>query len=386
MLISDSFGSDGWLDRVMEFRHRLHASPCLSGEEAEAVALISDFLMPTEPDRVVQLVNGTGIAFVYEGSRPGSRFLLRADTDALPIQEVNVFEYKSRKHAVSHKCGHDGHTAMLAGIVPFLKKKEFPGEVVLLFQPAEEVGLGASSVIADPAFQSIVPDFVAGLHNLPGYPMGNILVREGAFAAASEGITIHLEGKTAHAAYPETGLSPALALAQLLTGFESMKNPVTDANEFHLVTVIYARLGSPAFGTAPGDAIVAATLRTYSNQGIDSLKNRLLSLAYEVAGRHGLKAGVSFSDPFRATMSNPEMVNAAIMAAKAAGCEVINVQEPFRWSEDFGQFTDRWPGVFVGLGAGQNHSALHNPDYDFPDELIPVGITFWENLVRQVLV
>ncbi|PKP17842.1 MAG: amidohydrolase, partial [Bacteroidetes bacterium HGW-Bacteroidetes-22] len=221
--------------------------------------------------------------------------------------------------------------------------------------------------------------------NLPGYPTCNILLREGVFTAASEGITIHLDGKTAHAAYPETGLSPALALAQLLTGFEGMKNPVPDTSEFHLVTVIYARLGTPAFGTAPGDAIIAATLRTFSNQGIDSLKSRLLSLANEVAGRHGLVAGVSFNDPFRATLSDPAMVMAASEAAKASGCKVVMMQEPFRWSEDFGQFTERWPGVFAGLGAGMNHAALHTPDYDFPDELIPIGMTFWENLVSQIL-
>lgn len=385
MIFSGLPVSEVWIDEVTAFRRRLHAQPCLSGSEADTVALIKDFLAPTAPDKVVSLVDGTGAAFVYKGNRPGKRLMLRADTDALPIQEINTFEYRSAIDQVSHKCGHDGHTAMLAGLAPFLKTGDFSGEVVLLFQPAEEIGQGAAAMIADEAFGTVIPDFVAGLHNLPGYPMGSICLREGVFAAASEGITVRLTGRTAHAAYPETGLTPAMALAQLLTGFEGMKNPVADTDEFHLVTVIYARLGSPAFGTAPGDAVIAATLRAFCNRNIDSLKTRLLALAREVAQRHGLRADVTFNDPFRATESEGEVVALAEKAAGSAGLEVVKLHSPFRWSEDFGQFTERWPGVYVGLGAGENHQPLHSPDYDFPDTLIPAGISFWEQLVREIL-
>lgn len=349
------------------------------------MSLIRQFMGSCTPHREVVLTGGTGIAFVYSGNRPGKRLLLRADTDALPIQEINTFSYRSAVEKVSHKCGHDGHSAMLAGLAPYLCSGDFSGEVVLLFQPAEETGKGAAAIIHDPAFAAISPDFVAGLHNLPGYPLGSICLREGAFAAASEGITIQLIGKTAHAAYPDHGLSPAMAVAQLLTGLEGIKNPVPDPEEFHLVTVVCAQLGSLAFGTAPGEATIAATLRTFSNQGIDSLKNRLSMLAREVAARHGLGSSVTFGEPFRATLSDASMVTAASRAAESAGQQVVWLAEPFRWSEDFGQFSERWPGVFAGIGSGEHQPALHRADYDFPDELIPFGIAYWKQLVRQIL-
>lgn len=385
MLDSNLEPNDGWLQRVVDFRRYLHARPCLSGYEADTVAMIRQFLGAAPPHQEVTLAGGTGIAFVYKGNRPGKRLLLRADTDALPIQEINTFHYRSKVERVSHTCGHDGHTAMLAGIAPQLVSGNFSGEVVLLFQPAEEIGKGAAAIIRDPAFDMISPDFVAGLHNLPGYPLGSVCLREGAFAAASEGITIRLTGKTAHAAYPDHGLSPAMAVAQLLTGLEGIKNPVSDPDEFHLVTVVYAQLGSLAFGTAPGEAEIAATLRTFSNQGIDSLKSRLSVLAHEVAARHDLGSSVAFSESFRATFSDASMVKAASLAAEAAGRQVIWLPDPFRWSEDFGQFSERWPGVFAGMGSGLNQSPLHQADYDFPDDLIPFGIAYWEQLVRQIL-
>jgi amidohydrolase len=374
-----------WLREVTEFRRRLHAKPCLSGHEAETVAMISEFLKPWTPFQTTTLVNGTGLACCYRGNRPGKRLLLRADTDALPIQETNSFKHRSKTENVSHKCGHDGHTAILAGLAPFLSKGGFAGEVVLLFQPAEEVGKGAAAILADEAFESLKPDLVAGLHNLPGFPRGAVCLRDGVFAAASEGITINLTGLTAHAAYPETGHSPVLAVAQLLTGIEGLKNLTDSPDDFHLVTVIHARIGKPAFGTAPGDAQISATLRTYDNLAIDALKTRVKNLAFDVSQRHGLQCSVNFTEPFRATESHPDMVKKAALAATRANLEVIHLPSPFRWSEDFGQFTERWPGVFVGLGAGTNHAALHNPDYDFPDELLIHGMNFWKEFIGETL-
>lgn len=377
--------TDSWIPEVINFRRRLHSQPCLSGHEAKTVAVITEFLSRAPADENIVLAGGTGLACVYHGKRPGKRLLLRADTDALPIKEINTFPYRSTVENVSHKCGHDGHTAILCGLAPFLKEGDFAGEVVLLFQPSEETGKGAAAILADKAFGSIEPDLVAGLHNLPGYPTGAICLRDGVFAAASEGITIRLHGQTAHAAYPETGHSPVLAVAQLLSGIEGLKNLTDNFDEFHLVTVVYARTGTLAFGTTPGDAEISATFRTFSNNGLDALKTRLKNLAFDVAGRHSLTCKVAFTEPFRATESHPAVVKKADNAARAASLEVIRLPNPFRWSEDFGRFTERWPGVFAGIGAGVSAAPLHSPDYDFPDELIATGITFWQQFIRETL-
>ena len=208
------------MEAAIKFRREIHQFPELSGLEAETAKRVLQFFQPLNPDLTITNLGGHGLAFVF-GQSVGPTVLLRCELDALPIKEENEFSYRSESPFISHKCGHDGHMAILSAVgMRLSKQRPTKGRVVLLFQPAEEVGSGSSAVISDPQFQTIKPDFAFALHNLPGFPFGQIVLRHGVFACASRGMSISLKGKTAHAAQPDTGISPAPAMCQVISELE----------------------------------------------------------------------------------------------------------------------------------------------------------------------
>lgn len=202
---------------LIELRHALHRKPEVSGEERETARTIIGFLAPSAPDRVVTGIGGHGVAAIYEGSEPGPTVLVRAELDALPIEELSGVPHSSQVPGKGHLCGHDGHMTILAALSRGLgRQRPQRGRAILMFQPAEETGAGAAAVIADPKFKEIVPDFSFSLHNKPGMPLGTIRLSEGAANCASRGLKIVLNGRTSHAATPEHAISPMKALARLL--------------------------------------------------------------------------------------------------------------------------------------------------------------------------
>ncbi|MFO7609918.1 MAG: M20/M25/M40 family metallo-hydrolase, partial [Candidatus Krumholzibacteriia bacterium] len=258
--------------------------------------------------------------------------------------------------------------------------------VVLLFQPAEETGQGAAKVAADPRFLALGPDWLFALHNLPGYPAGRVLVRAGAFCAGSAGLTVHLRGATSHAAYPAQGRNPDRALAELVTGLACLPIPYERRDELCLVTVVHARLGSPRFGTTPGDAEVLATLRAADDGVLARLKAEAEVLAGRVAAAHGLDGTVSWSEEFPVTWNDPEAAALVAGAARGTGLEVDAPDEsPFRWSEDFGTLAALGRGAMFGLGAGRGQPALHAEAYDFPDTLLQPGVAVMAAVARRAL-
>jgi amidohydrolase len=306
---------------------------------------------------------------------------LRADLDALPISEINTFDHRSGEPSVSHKCGHDGHMTMLVGVAHLLAKSPpRRGRVLLLFQPAEENGTGARAVLDDPRFAPLMPDLCFGLHNVPGEDLGSVLVRSGAMTCGSRGLKIDLTGRESHAAHPESGVSPASAVARLLDALPRLGG---DEAGLALTTVVHARLGGPDFGTSPGDAEVLATLRSDSDSVLEDLANRAESLAEETALEFGLEVRLTWLDPFRTGVNDPGAVACIEAAANATGASLRELPQPFRWSEDFAEFTARRPGALFGLGAGLSRAGLHHPDYDFPDELIPHGVRLWQALLSE---
>lgn len=251
------------LDPVIRLRHQLHRRPELSGEESETAKTVAGFFRPLAPDAIIENVGGSGLAIVFAGTQDGPTVLFRCELDALPIRELNDFEHRSVVTGVSHKCGHDGHMAILAAAgIELASRRPVRGKVVLLFQPAEETGAGAAAVIRDPAFVPINPDFSFALHNLPGFPLGTLVLRDGAMTCASQGMTITLTGSTAHAAQPETGNSPAQAMCQIIEKLSALPTGIVPAGETAFVTVVGSKLGERAFGTAPGYAEIWATLRS----------------------------------------------------------------------------------------------------------------------------
>jgi metal-dependent amidase/aminoacylase/carboxypeptidase family protein len=255
-----------------------------------------------------------------------------------------------------------------------------------MFQPAEEDGSGAAAVLADPAFAALKPDWAFAIHNLPGMALGHALVKPGVVNCASQGLKIILGGKTAHASQPEAGTSPGLALATLIAAFSSLAPPAPLAPGYRLVTVTHARLGAPAFGIAPGAAELWITLRTLEDADMAALRAETISLAEAEASAHGLTVAFETHDDFAASVNHPEATARIIAALEALGIAYGPDDLPMRASEDFGRFGQ--PGTrsaMLFLGAGQDHPALHNPDYDFPDALIGPGVTIFHQIAREVL-
>jgi len=367
---------------VVNLRREIHRNPDRSGRETGTAERLLRFFEPLRPDEVIEELGGTGIAFVFSATQAGPTILLRSELDALPIQEVNEFEHRSLHDGTSHKCGHDGHMAILAAVGEKLsKKRPARGRVVLLYQPAEETGQGAAAVIADEKFAPIKPDFCFALHNLPGFPLGEIIVRNGTFSCASRGLAIRLTGKTAHAAQPETGVSPAKAMCQLIAELSELPSVMDFSNELAFATVVGSRLGEQAFGTAPGEAEIWVTLRSETDATMARMVSHAESRIRQLAVEHGLESAIAYRDIFAATVNSERAVD---VIRRAADDGLLRVAEqPFRWSEDFGCFSSIAQCAMFGLGAGEAVADLHNPDYDFPDALISLGADIFLGILEQ---
>lgn len=370
---------------VTALRRTLHRIPELANHESETAQLIARYVGEFRPDEIITQLGGAGVAAIYGGQRPGPTLLFRAELDALPIHETNDFDHHSRHGHVAHKCGHDGHMAMVAGLAPLLHaSRPARGRVVLLFQPAEETGEGAAAILRDARFPAIAPDYAFALHNLPGWPLHRIVIRDGTFTMGSVGLSATLEGSTSHASQPERGRSPMRAIGLLLQELPALA-VASDLTDFTLVTLTHLRAGEPSFGISPGRAELLATLRAAKDEDLQLIRGRAVDLVRRAAGESKLAWKVSWSDEFAATVNHPEAVNAIRSAAGHLGAATSNLPEPIRWSEDFGLFTQVSCGAMLGLGSGTDHAALHSPEYDFPDELIPTGIGLFRRIIAQLL-
>ncbi|WP_291735693.1 amidohydrolase [Leisingera sp. F5] len=374
------------LARLTRLRHALHQIPEVSGVEEKTAAMVADYLRQFEPDQLLTGLGGHGIAAVYNGRADGPTVLIRCELDGLPIEELSDQPYRSTHQGRGHLCGHDGHMTMVAALAEDLSaSRPAKGRAVLLFQPAEETGKGAPAVIADPAFQQIAPDYAFSLHNLPGLPVGQVALSASSANCASRGMRIRLAGKTSHAAAPQDGISPANAIAQLLSGLAGLGSGAELGPEFALVTLTHARLGEATFGIAPGYGEVWATLRTVTDARMEQLIAAATAHVEQACAAAGLTFSIEFDDVFDACTNHPEAVAVLRAAAAAAGCPAQMQDVPQRWSEDFGQFGKQAKAAMFWLGSGVDQPQLHNPDYDFPDPAIPVGAGIFLHTVRSLL-
>ena len=377
--------SEKSLNQLVELRRSIHQNPELSGVEHETAALMAKKLALLKPDALITNIGGCGVAAKFNAKEDGPCVLFRAELDALSIEEINDFSYRSKNPGVSHKCGHDGHMAIIYGLAEIVaKNRPKKGSVIILFQPAEETGEGARAVVADKKYDKISPDYCYALHNLPGYPMGQVLIRAGTFNCASRGMRIKLTGKTAHAAYPETGISPAAALAELLQIFPTLASMI-DKDELLMATTVHAAMGEQAFGTAPADAIFMATLRSETNEGMDLLVEKAGQEVQRITGKYGLSSNISWSDVFDASVNDEYCAKQIEQAAKKNYHPITWLDAPFRWSEDFGAISASAKGAMFAYGAGENNPQIHNPDYDFPDVLIEGGISIFYEIYKHHL-
>ena len=344
---------------IFDLRHALHACPEVSGQEIRTKALLQQFL---REHTTLELHScGEGFYAAHREESPAKPAIaLRADFDALATLDGGA----------AHLCGHDGHAASLCAAALLLEGKDVGRNVFLLFQPAEETGAGAAPCCA--LFEKEQVAEIYGAHNLPGFPEGGVYTRPGTFACASRGVTLRFSGAPAHAAYPENGKDPALAVGKLLCALPELAGPAHYAG-MTLCTVIGAELGEKAFGAACARAEVWLTLRAEHNADLDALRTAVLGCAKALAQESALGFSFEEQDVFPATENDPACAQKVL-----ALCGGKTLVVPMRWSEDFGHYLLHVPGAFFGVGAGESHAALHTQNYEYPDRLLePTANAFW---------
>ncbi|AAV95372.1 amidohydrolase [Ruegeria pomeroyi] len=376
----------GDLARLTALRHALHRAPEISGAEARTAATVAGLLREMGADRVLTGLGGHGVVAVFDSGVAGPSVAIRCELDALPIPEETDLAYASETPGHGHLCGHDGHMVIVLAVGEALAaRRPARGRAILIFQPAEETGKGAMALRADPRFAEVAPDTVLSLHNLPGLPLGMVELCARATNCASRGMAIRLFGKTSHAAAPQDGLSPAGVMAALMPRLAALGPGGALDDGFALTTLTHARLGEPTFGVAPGEGALWVTLRTVTDARMATLMGEAEALVRAHAEPAGLRVEISYDDVFEACTNHPAAVDLLAGACRAGDVPLVLTEQPQKFSEDFGQFGKGAEAAMLWLGAGVGHPQLHNPDYDFPDALIPVGAGIFERALRSVL-
>jgi hippurate hydrolase len=374
-------------DEITEWRRDLHAHPELQYDVHRTAGSVSERLKSFGCDDVVTGLGRTGVVGVIRGSKPGAKVIgMRADMDALPIEEATTVTYKSTAPGKMHACGHDGHTAMLLGAAKYLAEtRNFAGTAVVIFQPAEEGGAGARAMMDDGLFDRFGIEQVFGMHNYPGMPIGQFAIRSGPMMASTDTIGIDLEGVGGHAAWPHFGVDTVLVGAQIVNQLQSIVARNVDPLQAAVISICMFQAGH-ADNVIPQQAKLRGTARALSPKVRDLLQKRVREVVEGTARAYGAKAELTY------TTGYPVLVNEELKTAFAAGvaCEVAGKDKvntdcaPLMGAEDFAFMLQERPGAFIYIGNG-NSAQLHNPAYDFNDEAIPVGTSYWVRLAETAL-
>ncbi|PKD42850.1 amidohydrolase [Rhodohalobacter barkolensis] len=372
------------LDLLRRVRKELHASPELSGSEEETANRVIHLLKELKPDELITNIGGEGIVARFNAiAEVKKTVLFRAELDAIAVNEETDLSYRSGKNGVMHGCGHDGHMAILLGFAREIgKNRPRKTEVWIMFQPAEETGEGAERMLKDPKFEKVNADEAFALHNLPGFPVNQVVVKEDVFAAASTGVEVKFKGKSSHAAYPEQGVNPASYIAELILFADQEFDEFRSLSSINKIVTTYTQLGERAFGISPGEGNVGFTIRSSSDEELEGAVNKLKSKVQQLQKTFEGKISVDLVEPFSATVNHSEGVKAVVDAAEKSGLEWQKAEAPFPWSEDFGEFRKKFSITLFGLGTGEEHPPLHSEKYDFNDELISAGVKMFINLVE----
>lgn len=374
------------LEKIKALRKELHQHPELSGEEIETAQRIKKFLTNYPPTKVIEGIGGHGLAAIYSFGVDGPVIMIRCELDALPIEESNLFQYKSAVEGVSHKCGHDGHMTMVAGLIFWIKEQTFGhGKIILLFQPAEETGKGARAVIEDLKFKELKPHYIFALHNIPGEALNTIIRLQNNFSSTAQSLGIFLKGKESHASEPENGINPALAISEIIRQFDLFNVLEPKKNNFAMLTPVHIKMGQIAYGISAGSAELHYTLRTRDEGEMEKLKSVINQFLIQVCSQNNLKFETVWCDYFPASVNDPFCNELILKAAETNHFKIKEKPFPFKFGEDFGWFSKKYQSAMFGLGSGENSPALHNPDYDFPEEIIPTGMAMFTSIIEQIL-
>ncbi len=370
--------------RIVALRHTLHAHPELSGHETETKKRLMEFIK-----------EHTGLGILDRGAwfcaykMPEARgpessaesaggIAFRADFDALPVPETIDLPYASQNEGVSHKCGHDGHAAALCGLALALSEAEVRVPVWLIFQPAEETGEGGEACAEILNEKGVRRVFA--FHNRSGYPEGAVIVSSSLTQCASRGLTVRFTGRTSHASEPENGRNPAPALAEMVRAAEEL---VAGHDRLILCTVVDLSLGRKDFGVSPGEGEISFTLRADRDEDLSALEEGIRRRAEELAKEGGYAVSFEVHDPFPETRNDPESAALVRAAARRNGFRVIDMETPWRASEDFGWYLKACPGAMFYIGNGEHYPALHTPEYDFNDRILDTAVRMFVTLLEE---
>ena len=384
------------INRIAEFhpeltawRRDFHMHPELNFQEHRTAGIVAQRLREFGCDQVIEGFSGTGVIGLIhgEGGANGRAIGLRADMDALPIEELTGAAWASQNPGRMHACGHDGHTTMLLGGARYLAEtRNFSGTVVLIFQPAEEKGGGAEVMVRDGIFEQFPMSRVFGMHNWPGLPAGEFAWREGPIMAAVEQLEIHLQGRGAHGAMPHQGVDPIMVAAAIVQGLQSIVARNLEPVEAGVITIGEIR-GGFTHNVIPDSVYMQGTARWFRPEIGALLKERFLHLVPGIAAAFGATAQASMTLYCPPTINEPESTRLTVEAAKAVSAQVHEMPKPTMGGEDFAFMLNAKAGsyIMIGAGRGTDDPGLHHPKYDFNDEVLAAGASYWARLAEQLL-
>ncbi len=355
---------------ISELRERLHQFPELSENEEKTAGFIADFFSELN----YKIHREVGFHGIVASKRYGSgkTIAFRAELDALPIDEETDKAYKSQNEGVSHSCGHDGHMAILLDLaLRFEKTEELSGEVVFIFQSAEENGQGAEQMIGREELVNLDIYRCFALHNIPGEPLGSVHYKTGSFACASVGVDLKVRGKSSHAAHPEFGINALSIASEGLQKIQKIQDQCPEG-EFTLITPIAMKSGKRAFGTVPSDATLLVTMRAEKSEILEGMMDEVKAIVKGLEDQYKARLKLSFKEYFPATVNFDDegLIKEICVENKS---QYVEMDRPFRWSEDFGFFRKCFPILMFGLGSGESQPHLHAANFDFPNEIIENG-------------
>ena len=376
-------------DELTAWRRHLHERPELGFEERETAAFVAEKLESFGCDEVHTGIGRTGVVAVIKGGRGGRGIGLRADMDALPIQEAGGVAWASRHPGRMHACGHDGHTTMLLGAARYLAEtRNFDGTAYLIFQPAEEGGGGGRVMVDEGLFERFPAEQVFGLHNWPYAPTGTFAMCEGPAMAASDELTIELTGTGCHAAMPHLGRDPIVAASLLIQALQPLVARETDPIDNAVISITKVA-GGDAYNVVPEQVVLWGTIRTFREATRERLIRRVEEVVQGIGLAQGVTGKVKVAAGYPATINTArEAQLGADAAAEIVGEAKVNrAPEPCMGSEDFAFMLKQRPGSYIWMGTGGNGPAqqLHSPYFDFNDEALPLGVSYWARLVERLL-
>ncbi|MBN9360576.1 MULTISPECIES: M20 aminoacylase family protein [unclassified Devosia] len=370
-------------DEVAEWRRDFHVHPELQYDLPRTSGKVADLLRSFGVDEVVTGIAQSGVVGVIRGRGPGKTIGIRADMDALPILERTGLDYASQTPGRMHACGHDGHTAILLGTAKYLAEtRNFDGNAVMIFQPAEEGGAGGRAMVEAGIMDRFGVDEVYGLHNMPGQDAGSIAMRVGGLMAASDEFNIVVEGQGGHAAWPQNTVDPVMITAQLITALHTIVSRDIDPIRSAVLSVTMMQ-GGEAFNIIPQKVKLTGTVRSLNDEVRDLMEERLKAVTKGIVETFGGKAEVTYRRGYPVVENTPdETAYAAAIAATVVGEDRVDANvDPKMGGEDFSYMLQARPGAYVFLGNGPS-SELHSDTYNFNDEIIPVGVSFFVKLVE----